>query len=675
MSGSPLLQDLAVVVSVAAVATLLCHRFKQPVVIGYLLAGIIAGPHTPPFSLVRDIESIRTMADLGIVFLMFALGLEFNLPRIRKVGIPAALAGLIEVSFMLWAGFSVGRLLGWSPVESVFLGALLSISSTTLIVKLFTDLRLAHEGFAQFLFGILILEDVAAVLLITLLSGLGTSAGTETAEVFKALFKTGLFVVLFIVLGLAVLPRLLDKVAGFKAREALGIVALGLCLAGAWLGDAAAGSAALGAFLAGAIVAASGELAQIEAWIHPVRDMFSALFFVSVGMLVRPELLWGRGGSILLLTAVLLAGKSLAGTAGAFLAGRGLKDSVKTGVGLAQIGEFSLVIAGIGAASGLADESLYAIAASVSFLSALAAPHLLKQSDAAAERVAAALPSRLRAALRRYGSWTESLSEGRASHETAILSRYLIRLAVYLAFSFGIILAVRPVADVFARFLPFEPEPVLWAVWTLAALAALPVWASVSKYGSHFVLLMATRGATASKPPRLLRHLNIRLFYDAFHLFFTLAMGLLFLVFEATRLAATGPVLATAVLAVLVSTLGRRRVVLAQDKVEHLLDEVIRLATSEPVLHALLGSHDHVPLFGMTEPVHLVEGGPSVGRRIADLDIRRASGASIIAVYRQGRHMANPQPLVELRPDDVVVLYGEAEERQKAVDILLGGPS
>jgi len=181
MSGSPLLQDLAVVVSVAAVATLLCHRFKQPVVIGYLLAGIIAGPHTPPFSLVRDIESIRTMADLGIVFLMFALGLEFNLPRIRKVGIPAALAGLIEVSFMLWAGFSVGRLLGWSPVESVFLGALLSISSTTLIVKLFTDLRLAHEGFAQFLFGILILEDVAAVLLITPLSGLGTSAGTETA--------------------------------------------------------------------------------------------------------------------------------------------------------------------------------------------------------------------------------------------------------------------------------------------------------------------------------------------------------------------------------------------------------------------------------------------------------------------------------------------------------------
>ena len=393
MLGNPLLRDLSVVVAVAAVATLLCHRFKQPVVLGYLLAGIIVGPHMPTVSLVHNLASIQTMADLGIVFLMFALGLEFNLPGIRKVGLSAALAAVVEVSFMLWAGYNLGRLLGWSPVESVFLGGILSISSTTLIAKLLMDMRLAREDFAQFLFGILVLEDIAAVILVALVSGLGSGAGRETVGVMQALGKTGLFVILFIVLGLASVPRLLDWVANFRTREALGIVSLGLCLAGASLGNIVVGSAALGAFLTGAIVAASRELSQIEAWIHPVRDMFSALFFVSAGMLVRPELLWARRASILALTLAVLAGKVFGGAAGSFIAGCPLKTSCRVGLGLAQIGEFSLVIASIGIASGLVDHSLYGVAISVSFLTALAAPRLVGSSDALAERALAALPS------------------------------------------------------------------------------------------------------------------------------------------------------------------------------------------------------------------------------------------------------------------------------------------
>ncbi|MFA6028222.1 MAG: cation:proton antiporter [Elusimicrobiota bacterium] len=671
MHSASLLQDLAIVMAVAGAAMLLCHRLRQPVAIGYILAGLLVGPYTPPFALVSDMGSIRTMAELGIAFLMFTLGLEFNLPRLRRVGPAAALAAAVEVLFMLWLGYQLGRLFGWSPVESVFLGGIVAISSTTLIVKMLGDLRLAHEEFSQLVFGVLILEDVAAVLLLSIVSGLSSSAGADALEAARALAKTGLFVVLYIVLGLSTIPRLLAWVAAFKTREVLGIVSLGLCLLGALLGAKVVGSPALGAFLTGAIVAASAEHPQIESWILPVRDMFSALFFVSAGMLMRPDMLWDFRWAILAFTLAVLAGKTLGGAAGALASGRGLKTSLKVGAGLAQIGEFSFVIAGVGATSRLAGDSLYAVATSVSLLTALAAPRLLRGVDPAVDRALALLPAPARGLIKRHEEWAGKAHGRKLPPETAILSRYLIRLVIYIVLSVGIVLGTQSFAGLAAAAAPGSAG-VLWALWTAAALGSLPFWACVSKYGGHLVLLLVTSGLAARESSQLLRYLDIHRFYNALGALIVLALGLGFLVFEASSLARVWPVWATAGLLILAGTLERRRVAALQERAERLLDEVIGLATSEPTRQALRQSKEEQPFFfGMTEPVMIIEGVAAVGKPIAALDVRRRSGASIIAIYREGKHIANPSPTQELKADDVVVLFGEPDERQKALSILL----
>ncbi|MFA6579420.1 MAG: cation:proton antiporter [Elusimicrobiota bacterium] len=668
-----LLQDLAVVIAAAAAAALLCRRLRQPAVIGYLLAGVLVGPHMPHLALVRDMTSIRTMAELGIAFLMFALGLEFNLPRLRRVGPAAVVAAAIEVSFMLWLGYRLGRVLGWAPIESVFLGGIVAISSTTLIVKTLSELGLAHNESSQLVFGILIIEDVAAVTLLSIVSGLGSSTGADALGIARALAHTTLFVILYVVLGLSALPRLLRWAGEMKTHEVLGILSLGLCLLGALLGSRVVGSAALGAFLTGAIVAASEELPSIEAWIHPVRDMFSALFFVSAGMLIEPHLLWTHRWVILAFTAAVLAGKTFSGAAGALAVGRGIKASFCVGASLAQIGEFSFVIAGVGAASRLAGDSLYAVATSVSLLSALCAPRMIAGVSPFVDKALNLLPPAPRALLKRHEDWAER-PRGRRGlpPETAILSRYLVRLVVYCVLSFGVVLCVQSFSGLLTLLNPSAQAWSLWSLWTIAALGSLPFWTSVSKYGSHLMLLIVTSGLAAKESSRMLRILDVHRFYNALHVLFILAMALAFLVFEASSVAAAGPVWATAGLVLLMEVIERHRVATLQERAERLLDEVIGLATSEPTRQALRESQEESSfLFGMTEPVMVPESVSAVHKPIADLDIRKRTGASIIAIYRQGRHIANPAPSTELLPDDVVILFGEPEERQKALSLLL----
>src|SRR5688572_11300929 len=291
MHDSALLQDLAVVMVVAGIVTVLFHRLKQPVVLGYILAGVIIGPHTPPFPLIKDEHTISTLSELGVIFLMFSLGLEFSFRKLRRVGVSALIAAALEILLMLWVGYEIGVFFGWKTMDSIFLGGILAISSTTIIVKALEELGLTKEKFAELIFGVLIFEDILGILIIAVLSGVAITGDVHVGDVLKATGKLSVFLVVALVVGLLVVPKLLGYVGRFRRNEMLLITVLGLCFAACVITLRLGYSVALGAFLMGAIIAEAREIGRIEELLEPIRDMFSAVFFVSIGLLINPKML------------------------------------------------------------------------------------------------------------------------------------------------------------------------------------------------------------------------------------------------------------------------------------------------------------------------------------------------------------------------------------------------
>src|SRR5438105_7569535 len=264
MHGVMFLQDLAVVMIVAGLVTVLCHRLKQPVVLGYIIAGVIIGPHTPPFPLIKDQETIKTLSELGVVFLMFWLGLEFSFRKLRKVGVTALIAATLEIVLMVWLGYEIGRAFGWKQMDCLFLGAMLSISSTIIIVKALADLGRAKEKFAELIFGILIVEDILAIVMIALLSGIAMTGSLTAGEVLRTTGRLGIFLVVAVLLGLLAVPRLLAYVARFKSNEMLLITVLGLCFGASLLAVKLNYSVAVGAFVMGAVIAEARGIHRVE---------------------------------------------------------------------------------------------------------------------------------------------------------------------------------------------------------------------------------------------------------------------------------------------------------------------------------------------------------------------------------------------------------------------------
>ncbi len=321
MHAVDFIQDLAVIMLVAGVVTILFHRLRQPVVLGYIVAGFIIGPHTPPFGLIHDEDTIKTLAELGVIFLMFCLGLEFSLRKLFQVGATAFIAAFREIVLMIWIGFEIGRFFEWSTMDSLFLGAILAISSTTIIVKALGDLKMKNERFAQLIFGVLIVEDILGIGIIALLSGIAVSGSVETGEVFSTVGKLSLFMIVALVVGILLVPRLLAYVAKFESNEMLLVTVLGLCFGFCLLVVKLEYSMVLGAFLIGAIMAESRQLVQIERLIEPVRDMFSAIFFVAIGLLIDPKILVEYAWPIALITVAVVLGKMFSCGMGAFIAG------------------------------------------------------------------------------------------------------------------------------------------------------------------------------------------------------------------------------------------------------------------------------------------------------------------------------------------------------------------
>lgn len=434
MHAISFIQDLAVIMLVAGVVTIVFHRLKQPVVLGYIVAGFIIGPHTPPFGLIHDEDTIKTLAELGVIFLMFCLGLEFSLRKLFKVGATAFIAAFLEIVLMIWIGFEIGRWFGWNTMDSLFLGAILAISSTTIIVKALNDLKMKNERFAQLIFGVLIVEDILGIGIIALLSGIAVSGTVSSGEVFSTVGKLSLFMIVALVIGILLVPRVLAYVAKFESNEMLLITVLGLCFGFCLLVVKLEYSMVLGAFLIGAIMAESRQLLKIERLIEPVRDLFSAIFFVAIGLMIDPQVLVDYAWPIVVITLAVVLGKMLSCGMGAFIAGNDGRTSLRVGMGLSQIGEFSFIIAALGMTLQVTSDFLYPVAVAVSAITTLLTPYLIRAADPLSIKLGNVVPGRLARVLSLYGEWLRNIQpQGQSALVAAMIRRILLQVGVNLA--------------------------------------------------------------------------------------------------------------------------------------------------------------------------------------------------------------------------------------------------
>ena len=434
MHAISFIQDLAVIMLVAGVVTILFHRLKQPVVLGYIVAGFIIGPHTPPFGLIHDEDTIKTLAELGVIFLMFCLGLEFSLRKLFKVGATAFIAAFLEIILMIWIGYEIGQWFDWNTMDSLFLGAILAISSTTIIVKALNDLKMKNQRFAQLIFGVLIVEDILGIGIIALLSSIAVSGTVSSGEVFSTVGKLSLFMIVALVIGILLVPRLLASVAKFESNEMLLITVLGLCFGFCLLVVKLEYSMVLGAFLIGAIMAESKQLIKIERLIEPVRDMFSAIFFVAIGLMIDPQILLQYAWPIAVITVAVVLGKMLSCGLGAFIAGNDGRTSLRVGMGLSQIGEFSFIIAALGMTLQVTSDFLYPVAVAVSAITTLLTPYLIRGADPLSLKIAAVMPKRMSRVFGMYGEWLRSIQpQGEGAMLASMIRRIILQVGVNLA--------------------------------------------------------------------------------------------------------------------------------------------------------------------------------------------------------------------------------------------------
>ncbi|RDS92701.1 cation:proton antiporter [Pseudomonas fluorescens] len=442
MHAISFIQDLAVIMLVAGVVTVLFHRFKQPVVLGYIVAGFIIGPHTPPFGLIHDEDTIKTLAELGVIFLMFCLGLEFSLRKLFKVGATAFIAAFLEIILMIWIGYEIGRWFDWNTMDSLFLGAILAISSTTIIVKALNDLKMKNQRFAQLIFGVLIVEDILGIGIIALLSSIAVSGTVSSGEVFSTVGKLSLFMIVALVIGILLVPRLLAYVAKFESNEMLLVTVLGLCFGFCLLVVKLEYSMVLGAFLIGAIMAESRQLVKIERLIEPVRDMFSAIFFVAIGLMIDPQILLQYAWPIAVITVAVVLGKMLSCGLGAFIAGNDGRTSLRVGMGLSQIGEFSFIIAALGMTLQVTSDFLYPVAVAVSAITTLLTPYLIRGADPLSLKIAAVMPKRMSRVFGMYGEWLRSIQpQGEGAMLASMIRKIILQVGVNLALVIAIFFA------------------------------------------------------------------------------------------------------------------------------------------------------------------------------------------------------------------------------------------
>lgn len=669
MDPHAFLQNLAVVLCVAAVATVVFQRLHQPVVFGYLLAGMIIGPHIS-ILLVADPQTVRALSELGVILLMFSLGLEFSIRKLVQVSQKAGAVTLFECSVMISIGYLVGQMLGFTRLESIFTGAITGISSTTIIVKAFQEQKVKGRV-TELVFGILIIEDLIAIFLLTILTTISRSGAVLPRDILVTAMRLAMFLAALIGFGILIVPRAIRAVQKLGRPETTLVASIGICFAAALLALSFGYSVALGAFIAGSLVAESGHEIEIETLVRPVRDMFAAIFFVSVGMMIDPTALTEHWKAVLALTLAVVIGKVLAVTIGAFLAGHGRRTAMKAGMSLGQIGEFSFIIASVGVTAGVIRGWLYPVAIAVSAITTLTTPLLIKLSNRAAASIDHWLPEPIQTIAALYGSWIERVrSAPRAPTERSATNR-IIRIilldgALITAVVIGVDVEINRLSAIVANMTGMSPGRVRFMVVLITGLITVPLIygliTSARALGNHLArraFADAQKGKVdpADAPRRalvILVQLAVVLavgipvvaitqpFLPPHQGAFVLALLTLLLLVALWRNAANLQGHARAGAQIIASALANQMA-----SVDGASDET-----------TLLDVNAILPGLGEPIAIRVVPQSIAVGRSLAQLNLRGATGATVLAIRRGTQQIPTPLGREVIQADDVVAVAG-----------------
>lgn len=677
------LVSFASVLCVAAVTTVVFQRLKLPVVLGYLLAGVLLGPSgigaslSPEQHFLNETD-IHTLAELGVILLMFSLGLEFSLRDLARAGPKSALVSLFEVGTMLWLGFLCARLLGFEALPAVFIAAMLAISSTTLIVRVFSEEKVQGKS-RELVLGLLVFEDLIAILLLSALTTIAISRQLSAGSVFESAVQLGLYLLVALAIGLAVVPRAFKFVLALDRAETTLVAGLGLAFAGALSAQAMGYSVALGAFLAGSLAAQAGATHRLEPLVIPVRDVFAAVFFVAVGMSIEPSVIVQHPLALVVFSAVVVLGKFIGVSAGAFATGAGLRTSLRAGFAMGQIGEFSFIIAAL-ARELPGGAALFALAVGTSTITALCTPYLVKNGDRFAQWIEAKMPHSMQTFVSLYASWIEATQRSGGGVRT-IMRKRLLQLGVDVVLISAVIVLASLFGRRLARFIDgstaLEQSSAYIGVLLLSSILVLPLLWNAGKLIAALSRLVSSsafpeRGESevdfANAPRRAFR----------LALSFGLAIGSAMFVLVSTQ--AFLPPGGGAVLFFLLLIFAAIAVLRSASELQghvragaQALFEV--LAGREQRQHQ--GHSDHLddaqallPGLGELHALRMQKDCLAIGQSLATLNVRGATGAAIILIRRGDQAIAAPGGKDVLALDDQLVLSG-SEEAVKAAEHLL----
>lgn len=677
------LNAITIVLCVAAVTTVLFQRLRQPVVIGYIIAGLIVGPHVP-IPLVADPNIVVTLSELGVILLMFSLGLEFSLKKLTQVGVTAGIIAVLQSSLMLWLGFMTGRLFGWTTIESLFAGAIIAISSTTIIAKVFDEQKITGK-LREIVVGVLIVEDLIGIVFMALFTGIATGSGLSAGPLLITLGKLSAFLVGLVGIGLFLVPRMMRVIRSIDRKETTLVASIGFCFVVSLIAREFGYSVALGAFLAGSLIAESGEEKEVEYLVEPVRDMFAAIFFVSVGMMIDPAIVFRYFPAILVLTVLVIVGKFIGVAAGTFLTGNSMRTSVQAGMSMAQIGEFSFIIAGLGLSLKATGEFLYPIAVAISAITTLSTPLLIRISGPTANWIDRKLPKPLQTFGALYGSWIEEMRTRSDQRKTVgpvrhLLRRMLLDASLLALIIIGTSLGIHTVIELLMRITGIHETAVRTMIILIALMAAAPFVLGIIRLGKKLGVFFARMALPGIKEKSVdLVAAPRRMFVVTLQLLSVLMVGIPLLALTQPFLPGiTSAYLLAAMLAALAVTFWRS----ATDLHGHVRAgaEVVVAALKFPSRESDLEDdngnarlqqvHHLLPGLGDLEAVTLSGGCSVIGRTLAELNLRGLTGATVLAVIREKEGVIFPGANEPLRENDVLALSGTHEAVASAKDLL-----
>ncbi|TCC86627.1 sodium:proton antiporter [Pedobacter frigiditerrae] len=637
-----LIADLGLILAAAGVITLLFKKIKQPLVLGYIIAGLLVGPHIKIIPTVSDYKSITIWGEIGVIFLLFSLGLEFSFKKLVKVGGSSSITAIVKVLFIILGGYLIGLAMGWNDMDSIFLGGIISISSTMITIKAFEELGIKHKKFAGLVFGVLIVEDLVAILLLVLFSTMAVSQQSAGPEMIKSILKLSFFLVLWFLGGIFLIPTFLKATKKLMNDETMLVVSLALCLVMVLLADKAGFSPALGAFIMGSILAETTQAERIEHLTKSVKDLFAAVFFVSVGMLINPTVLIAYALPILFITLVIIFGKILFTTLGALLAGQPLKTAVQAGMSLAQIGEFSFIIATLGVSLKVTSEFLYPIAVAAAAITTFTTPYLIKLSEPFYKFLNNRLPEKWLDAIERYSSSTAGITT--LSDWRILLRSYIFNTIIHAVIIISIILlAARFLNPFIANQLDFGANSTIISVIVSFILMSPFLWAlsirriQKTAYSHLWLNKRYTRGPLIA----------IEVFRILLGIFF---VGFLMYEFFDTWIAA----LIALILVVSVMIIFSRKLQSFYNKLETRF--ILNLNARENRTPNILPWDTHLTEITVAPESELV------GKTLVDLKIREQYGVNIAMIERGKINISTPNRDERLYPYDKLLVIGTDDQ-------------